>query len=47
MSSGPSNDPVVQQLQLLLTGYGYNFYNTTNQARADDRSTAGSHGPDT
>src|SRR5205807_5861684 len=36
MSSGPSNDPIVQQLQLLLTGYGYNFYNTTNQARADD-----------
>lgn len=36
MSSGPSNDPVVQQLQLLLTGYGYNFYNTTNQVRADD-----------
>ncbi|HJT54969.1 MAG TPA: hypothetical protein VJ761_00630 [Ktedonobacteraceae bacterium] len=36
MSSGPSNDPVVQQLQLLLTGYGYNFYNTANQARADD-----------
>ena len=36
MSSGPSNDPVVQQLQLLLTGYGYNFYNNSNQARADD-----------
>ncbi len=36
MSSGPSNDPVIQQLQLLLTGYGYNFYNVTNQARADD-----------
>jgi hypothetical protein len=36
MSSGPSNDPVMQQLQLLLTGYGYNFYNSTNQARADD-----------
>lgn len=36
MSSGPSNDFVVQQLQLLLTGYGYNFYNTVNQARADD-----------
>ena len=34
--SGPSNDPVIQQLQLLLTGYGYNFYNATNQARADD-----------
>ncbi|HLX41260.1 MAG TPA: hypothetical protein VKR42_12060 [Ktedonobacteraceae bacterium] len=36
MSSHPSNDPLVQQLQLLLSGYGYNFYNTTNQARADD-----------
>ena len=36
MSSGPSNNPVTQQLQLLLTGYGYNFYNSTNQARADD-----------
>ncbi|MEO6888092.1 MAG: hypothetical protein ABI456_03260 [Ktedonobacteraceae bacterium] len=36
MSSGPSNDPLVQQLQLLLTGYGYNFYGSVNQARADD-----------
>ena len=36
MSSGPSSDPVVQQLQLLLSGYGYNFYSATNQARADD-----------
>jgi hypothetical protein len=36
MSSGPSGDPVVQQLQLLLTGYGYNFYSATNQARSDD-----------
>ncbi len=36
MSSGPSQNPLVQQLQLLLTGYGYNFYNTTNQARSDD-----------
>jgi hypothetical protein len=36
MSSGPSRDPVVQQLQLLLTGYGYNFYSSVNQARADD-----------
>ena len=36
MSSGPSNDPVIQQLQLLLTGYGYNFYSSVNQARADD-----------
>lgn len=36
MSSQPSNNVLVQQLQLLLTGYGYNFYNQTNQARADD-----------
>jgi hypothetical protein len=36
MSSGPSNNALVQQLQLLLTGYGYNFYNRANQARADD-----------
>ena len=36
MSSEPSNNPLVQQLQLLLTGYGYNFYNKANQARADD-----------
>jgi hypothetical protein len=46
MSAGPSNDPVVQQLQLLLSGYGYNFYNKTNQARADDilvRERAGYH----
>lgn len=37
MSSGPSNDPLVQQLQLLLTGYGYNFYSSTNIARSDDQ----------
>ena len=36
MSSGPSNSALVQQLQLLLTGYGYNFYNHANQARTDD-----------
>lgn len=36
MSSQPSQDPIIQQLQLLLTGYGYNFYNVTNQARNDD-----------
>lgn len=36
MSSEPSNNALVQQLQLLLTGYGYNFYNKANQARADD-----------
>lgn len=37
MSSQPSNDPIMQQLQLLLTGYGYNFYNRANQARTDDQ----------
>jgi len=37
LSSGPSQDPVVQQLQLLLTAYGYNFYNAANQARSDDQ----------
>ncbi|MBV9616634.1 MAG: hypothetical protein JO011_17340 [Ktedonobacteraceae bacterium] len=36
MSSEPSNNPLVQQLQLLLTGYSYNFYNKANQARTDD-----------
>ncbi|GCE08653.1 hypothetical protein [Dictyobacter aurantiacus] len=36
MSSQPSDNALIQQLQLLLTGYGYNFYNQTNQARADD-----------
>jgi hypothetical protein len=36
MSSEPSNTALVQQLQLLLTGYGYNFYNKANQARTDD-----------
>ena len=33
---GQSNDPVVQFLSLALTGFGYNFYNTKNQARSDD-----------
>lgn len=33
---GLTNDPLARQLQLALTGYGYNFYNTKNQARADD-----------
>jgi hypothetical protein len=36
MESGPSNNPLMQQLQLLLAGYGYNFYNKANQARSDD-----------
>jgi hypothetical protein len=35
---GAVDDPnfVIQQLQLLLTAYGYNLYNTANRARADD-----------
>jgi hypothetical protein len=33
---GFTNDPVLRQLQLALTGYGYNFYDKKNQARADD-----------
>src|SRR5437868_14379468 len=36
MSSGPSNDPVIHKWQLLLTGYGYSFYSSVNQARVDD-----------
>ncbi len=36
MNSQPSNNLLVQQLELLLTGYGYNFYSTANQARSDD-----------
>jgi hypothetical protein len=36
MNSMPSNDPIIQQLQLLLTGYGYNFYSAKNTARSDD-----------
>ena len=31
-----SDNPVVRQLQLLTTGWGYNFYNDANRARADD-----------
>jgi hypothetical protein len=34
--SKPSNNPFVQQLDLLMSGYGYNFYDHKNQARADD-----------
>jgi hypothetical protein len=36
MMPGWSNDPVVQALQLALSGFGYNFYDGKNQARADD-----------
>lgn len=43
--SQPSHDWFVQQIELLLTGYGYNFYDKKNMARADDllvRQKAGS-----
>jgi hypothetical protein len=33
---GLSNDPVVQMLQVMLSGFGYNFYDSKNQARSDD-----------
>lgn len=36
MASMPSTNPLVQQIQTLLAGGGYNFYDTENQARADD-----------
>jgi len=36
MSSVPSNNPIVQQLQVVLSGYGYNFYDDRNRARSDD-----------
>ena len=32
----PSDNPIVRGLQLLTTGWGYNFYNRGNAARADD-----------
>jgi len=35
MSGGPSSNPLVQQLQLALSGYGYNFYDDRNRARSD------------
>lgn len=36
MASGLPENRVVQQLDLLLSGYGFNYYNRENQARADD-----------
>ena len=33
--AGPSN-PLVQQLDLLLNGRGFNYYKAENRARADD-----------
>ena len=45
MSDTPSQNPIVQRLQVLLSGGGYNFYDKANLARADDllvRQRAGS-----
>jgi len=45
MSDNPSQNPIVQRLQVLLSGGGYNFYDKANLARADDllvRQRAGS-----
>jgi hypothetical protein len=36
VSSGLPQNPVVQQLDLLLSGYGFNYYKAENRARADD-----------
>jgi hypothetical protein len=36
MSDTPSNNPIRQGLELLVSGGGYNFYNQDNLARADD-----------
>ncbi len=35
--SDSSNSPVVRSLQLLTTGWGYNYYDDANKARADDQ----------
>jgi hypothetical protein len=36
MSTGLPKNPVVQQLDLLLSGYGFNYYKSENRARSDD-----------
>jgi len=36
MSDRPNKSAVVQQLELLMSGRGFNFYDNKNQARADD-----------
>lgn len=34
--SGPSSDPLVQKLQVLVGSIGYNYYDDKNKMRADD-----------
>lgn len=36
MSSGLPGNPVSRQFDLLLSGYGFNYYKAENRARADD-----------
>jgi hypothetical protein len=36
MSNFQESNPFKRQLELLMLGYGYNFYDKKNQARADD-----------
>jgi hypothetical protein len=36
MSDQPTKNIVAQQLELLMSGRGFNFYDSKNQARADD-----------
>ena len=36
MPSGLPDNPVIQQLDLMLSGYGFNYYKAENRARADD-----------
>ena len=33
----PSGDPIVNAVRLLMTGFGYNFYDAKNVARANDQ----------
>lgn len=33
----PTGDPVIAAIQLLMTGFGYNFYDARNVARANDQ----------
>jgi hypothetical protein len=33
----PADDPVIAAVQLLMTGFGYNFYDARNVARANDQ----------
>jgi hypothetical protein len=40
-SSAPATDPAVQLLQVAMSGFGYNFYDARNVARANDQLVRG------